>query len=155
MELSLITCNLDKSAGTTWNDGFSVVEPIKNNVPFSRCGRSASCWVFEYLWISSINKIVLTPLLKAFLALSTASLISLTPEVTAEISIKFAFVFVAISLASVVLPQPGVPHRIIEKSLFVLSKFKIGLFGDTTLLCPRNSSRVFGRKVSASGICLF
>ena len=43
----------------------------------------------------------------------------------------------------------------IENNLFVFNKFKSGLFCDTTLLCPKKSSRVFGRSNSASGTCLF
>lgn len=72
------------------------------------------------------------------MALSTDSLISFTPEVTAEISIKFAFVFVAISLARVVFPHPGVPQKISENSLFVFKRFKIGLLGETTYSVLKN-----------------
>ena len=53
--LSIKTWTLDISAGTTWNDGFSVVEPIKYSVPFSRYGNSASCCVLLYLWISLLK----------------------------------------------------------------------------------------------------
>ena len=118
-------------------------------------GKSASCWVFEYLCISSMNNIVFTPVLSADFACSTASLMSFTPEDTADISIKCAFVWVEISLARVVFPHPGVPHKISENSRFVFNKFNKGLFWATTLLCPKKSSRLLGRSSSANGTCLF
>ena len=40
------------------------------------------------------------------------ALISFMPEVTAENSIKFEFVLLAIILANVVLPTPGGPQKI-------------------------------------------
>ena len=59
---------------------------------------------------------------------------SFTPDVTAEISIKAASVFVAMSLASVVFPHPGGPQRTSENNLFVFKRFKSGLLDDITLL---------------------
>ena len=37
------TCDLERSAGITSNEGFSVVAPIKVIIPFSTAERSASC----------------------------------------------------------------------------------------------------------------
>ena len=102
-----------------------------------------------------MKRIVFIPVLRLSFALSTASLISFIPDVTAESSIKSAFVCLAIKRARVVFPQPGVPHNISENNLPVLSKFNHGLRSDITLLCPKNSSRVEGRISSARGICLF
>jgi hypothetical protein len=48
----------DRRALTTPNDGFSVVAPTRVTVPASTWGRSASCWVFENRWISSMNRSV-------------------------------------------------------------------------------------------------
>ena len=85
----------------------------------------------------------------------TKSVAAKKNTVTAEISINAALVFVAISLASVVFPHPGVPHKINENNLLVFNKFNSGLREDITLLCPKKSSKVLGLKISAKGICLF
>ena len=52
------------------------------------------------------------------MALSIASLISFTPDKTADIEINSDSIVFAITLAIVVLPTPGGPHRIIDGNLF-------------------------------------
>src|SRR5262245_22106511 len=77
--------------------------------------------------------------------------ISLTPESTAENATNRAPVLSAISDASVVLPVPGGPQRIIEwsspRSIAVLST----LPGPKRCSWPTTSSSVRGRMRSASG----
>jgi len=43
----------------TSKDGFSVVAPMRMIVPFSTCGRKASCWALLNRWISSTKRRVL------------------------------------------------------------------------------------------------
>ena len=55
------TLQRESTAALTANDGFSVVAPISVTVPFSTCGRKASCWLLLKRWISSTNRIVRLP----------------------------------------------------------------------------------------------
>ena len=48
----------ESSAETTSNDGFSVVAPTKVTVPFSTCGRMASCWALLKRCTSSTKRTV-------------------------------------------------------------------------------------------------
>src|SRR5687767_8860359 len=57
----------------------------------------------------------------------------------------------AMSRASVVLPTPGGPHRIIEWGLRASNASPSGLPGPSRWLCPTTSSSVRGRSRSASG----
>ena len=95
------------SALFTSKYGFSVVAPIKITVPFSTKGNNASCCNLLKRWISSINKIHFPDgFNKAFCAVSTAFLMSDTPEVTALILVNLYFVVSLITFASEVLPHP-------------------------------------------------
>ena len=101
----------------TSNDGFSVVAPISTMVPFSTWGRKASCCARLKRWISSTKRIVRCPRRPPSASASVITWrISLTPETTAENGTKRAPATSARRRASVVLPVPGGPHRIIEWS---------------------------------------
>ena len=78
-------------------------------------------------------------------------LISLMPLVTAENSMKLALVVSAMILASVVLPTPGGPQKIIELASSRSICTRSGLPGPTRCSWPTNSSRLRGRMRSASG----
>ena len=92
--------------------GFSVVAPISITVPFSTCGKSASCCNLLNLCISSINNITLpVGFSKIFCDFSTTLLISDTPDVVAFSVTNLFLVVFAITLASEVLPQPGGPQK--------------------------------------------
>ncbi len=98
---------------------------------------------------------------EACAAAAITCLISLMPLITAENSIKVAWVASAMILARVVLPTPGGPQRIMEpvfaepelaesaasRSIWTRS----GLPGPTRCSWPLNSSRLCGRMRSASG----
>ena len=84
-------------------------------------------------------------------ARSTASRISLTPPSTAEMAMNCASNASAIRRASVVLPVPGGPHRIIECSRPDSKATRSGLPGPSRWRWPITSSSVFGRSRSASG----
>ena len=99
------------------NDGFSVVAPISRIVPRSTYGRNASCCALLKRWISSTNRIVRECISAACPAAAITCLISLIPLMTAENSMKLALVVSAMILASVVLPTPGGPQRIMEPVL--------------------------------------
>ena len=107
----------DSSAPFTSNEGFSVVAPISTMVPFSTCGRNASCCPRLKRWISSTKRIVRRRRrARSVSASATTWRISFTPDSTAENATKRAPMTCAISEASVVLPEPGGPQRIIECS---------------------------------------
>ena len=74
-----------------------------------------------------------------------------TPEKTAEICSKYRFVCSAISLAIVVLPQPGGPQRINEDIRPVKSILPKGESSPNTCSCPTTSSSFRGRSRSAKG----
>src|SRR5256885_16678704 len=81
----------------------------------------------------------------------TASLMSFTPENTAESAMNSASNASAIRRARVVLPTPGGPHRIIECGLPESKARRRGLPGERRCSWPTNSSSDLGRKASASG----
>ena len=86
------TLQRDNNAPFTSNDGFSVVAPMSVMAPFSTKGRKASCWALLKRWISSMNTMVRCPVRLVASARFMASRISLMPLVTAEKSMKAAFV---------------------------------------------------------------
>ncbi len=99
----------------TENDGFSVVAAMRITHPFSTPGSSASCWALVNRWISSRKSTVETPKRSRSLsAFSITCRTSRTPAVTAESSTKRRLDPCAMACASVVLPVPGGPHRMIE-----------------------------------------
>ena len=73
------------------------------------------------------------------------------PLVTAEKSIKAALVLLAIIRASVVLPTPGGPQKIMEEIWSLSIKRRRTLPLPKRCVCPTYSSRVWGRSRAASG----
>ena len=115
--LSTWTFDRDSSAEFTSNEGFSVVAPIRTMSPASTRGRKASCCALLKRWISSMNRSVRAPpRRRASSASAITARISLIPESTALNATNRACVAVAISRASVVLPVPGGPQRMIDCS---------------------------------------
>ena len=141
----------ESSGAITSNEGFSVVAPIKVMFPASTCGRNASCCALLKRCTSSTKTMVRLPACRVRSAAAITSLISLIPVSTALNAINSDCVIRAISRASVVLPHPGGPHKIIEpissRSICVRSGFP----GPSNASCPVNSSSVRGRIRSASG----
>ena len=84
-------------------------------------------------------------------ARSTASRMSFTPPSTAEIAMNSSPNASAISRASVVLPTPGGPHRIIECGRPDSNATRSGLPGPSRCAWPITSSMFRGRIRSASG----
>src|SRR5262245_34427476 len=142
----------ERSAEFTSKDGFSVVAPTRTIVPFSTWGRNASCWARLNRWISSTKRIVRIPRrARSRSASPITSRISLTPDRTAEKATKRAPVTRAITDASVVLPEPGGPQRIIECSSPVSMAVRRTRPGPRRCSCPTISSIERGRTRSASG----
>ena len=145
------TLQRESNAPLTSKDGFSVVAPMRMMLPRSTNGRNASCCALLKRWISSTKTIVLRPKARSSSAWCITSLISLMPLVTAENVMNRAFVVRAITFASVVLPTPGGPQKIIEgttsRSIIPRSIFP----SPTRCDWPTTSSSVRGRRRSASG----
>ena len=78
---------------------------------------------------------------------------SLTPDSTADSAMKSASTDAAISRASVVLPTPGGPQRIIECMRPEASAEDSGMPGPTRWRWPITSDSDAGRSRSASGAC--
>ncbi len=76
---------------------------------------------------------------------------SAVPALTAESGTKRAPVSAAITRASVVLPVPGGPKKIIENSSARSMAARSTVPGPTTLSWPTNSLRLRGRIRAASG----
>ena len=153
--LSTNTFDRDSNAALTSNDGFSVVAPIRTMSPLSTRGRKASCWALLKRWISSTKTIVRLPVMRRRCsAVAMTSFTSLMPDSTALKATNSAFVRSAISRASVVLPVPGGPHRMIDcsRSRSIISRS--GRPGVTRSSWPTISSSDRGRIRSASGIGL-
>ena len=150
--LRTYTAARDSNAPLTSNDGFSVVAPIKVTSPRSTNGRNASCCALLKRWTSSTNRMVARPdCWRTFSACATASRISLTPDRTAESAMNSASNAFAIKRASVVLPTPGGPHRIIECNFPDSYATRSGLSGPSRCRCPTTSSSFCGRINSANG----
>ncbi len=150
--LSTTTRERESSAAFTSKEGFSVVAPIRTMSPFSTWARRASCCALLKRWISSMKTTVRRPSrsLRSSAARS-ASRTSFTPARTALIASKWAFVRRRITKARVVLPEPGGPQRMSERSWSCSMARRRGRPGPSTSSCPRISSRVRGRTRSASG----
>ena len=80
------------------------------------------------------------------------SLISFTPDKTAEIEIKCASIVFDITFAILVFPTPGGPHKIIEGRFPVSIATLRDLPLEKIAVWPTISSSVFGLNFSASGI---
>src|SRR6266542_621858 len=142
----------ERRAAFTSKDGFSVVAPIRMSVPFSTWGRKASCCPLLKRWISSTKRMVrLPPRARSVSASATTWRISLTPASTAEKGTKRAPATWAMRKATVVLPVPGGPQRIIECRRPSSSARRSTLPGPIRCCWPTTSSRLRGRIRSASG----
>jgi hypothetical protein len=82
---------------------------------------------------------------------STASRMSFTPASTADSTMNCASTACASSRASVVLPTPGGPHRIIECTRPDSNAARSGRPGPSRCCWPITSASVCGRRRSASG----
>src|SRR5207249_9072222 len=150
--LSTYTEVRESNAPITSKEGFSVVAPTKVSSPRSTKGRNASCCALLKRCTSSTKRMVRFPdVASASSARRTASLMSLTPENTAESAMNCASNASAIKRARVVLPTPGVPHRIIECGLPESKARRRGLPGPRRCSCPTNLSSDLGRRASAIG----
>ena len=99
----------------TSKNGFSVVAPTRITVPCSTPGSRASCCDFVNRWISSRKSTVRRSSSSSRrVAVASTPRTSLTPALTADSCSKAASVSSATSRASVVLPVPGGPQRIID-----------------------------------------
>src|SRR5262245_51249874 len=78
---------------------------------------------------------------------------SLTPDSTADNAMNSASHARAIKRASVVLPTPGGPHRIMECSLPARAATASGRPSPSRCVCPTTSCSRCGRMASASGAC--
>mmetsp|Transcript_24988 Transcript_24988/g.77863 ORF Transcript_24988/g.77863 Transcript_24988/m.77863 type:complete len:236 (-) Transcript_24988:134-841(-) len=133
-------------------DGFSVVAPMREMVPFSMSESSASCCAFDQRWISSTNRMVpCCEKLRVFCARVSSSRSSFTPALAAESVRKCRFVFDAITLAIDVLPHPGGPHKMSDGSLSCASAWRMVAFRAASW--PTSSSMSRGRMRSARGWC--
>ena len=148
-----ITCTRQRESSAEFNsnDGFSVVAPTNRIEPRSICGRNASCWVLLKRCTSSTNNTVRVPCVKRSSAAARICRTSGSPESTAEMARNSAFAYFASSSASVVLPQPGGPHRIIECTWPDSIARRNEAPSPSNRRCPTISSRMRGRIRSASG----
>ena len=136
------TFERESSAAFTSNEGFSVVAPIRTMSPDSTRGRKASCCALLKRWISSMKRIVRRPeRRRASSASAITSRISLMPDSTALNVMKCARVTFAITRASVVLPVPGGPQRMIDCSRSLLDRFAKRAAGRRGALPGRRTRR--------------
>ncbi len=142
----------DSSAEFTSKYGFSVVAPISVTIPSSTAGSNASCWALLKRWISSRKKIVRRPPeASRSRARSITPRTSARPAWTALSSSNAASDASAIRRASVVLPLPGGPCRIIEWGLPSSIARRSDDPGANSRSWPTNSSSVCGRIRVARG----
>ena len=129
-----------------------MVAPMRTMSPDSTWARRASCCALLKRWISSMKTTVRRPSRRRrSSAARRTSRTSFTPERTALIASKWAFVRRRITKASVVLPEPGGPQRMSERSWSCSIARRRGRPGPSTSSWPRISSSVRGRTRSASG----
>ena len=147
------TLHRDSSAPLISNDGFSVVAPMRMMLPFSTNGKNASCCALLKRWISSTNTMVFSPKRWFSSARVMTARISRMPLVTAEKSINVARVVRAMMRASVVLPTPGGPQKIMEEIWSLSISRRSTLPSPSRCVCPTYSSSVRGRRRAASGCC--
>ena len=141
----------ERSAALSSNEGFSVVAPTSTTVPSSITGRKESCCARLKRWISSTKSSVCRPLARLSRAASNTRFRSATPENTAEICSKARFVSPASKRATVVLPVPGGPQKIIEPSEPERIIRVSAPSSPVRCSWPTTSSRCVGRSRSASG----
>ena len=150
-DCSTYTAARESSALLTSNEGFSVVAPIKVSKPDSTCGKKASCCDLLNRCTSSTNRMVCRPCAFQICACSTTSRISFTPDKTAESATNWASKECATSRASVVLPTPGGPQKIMECMRRWANATASGWPSPSRCFCPMTSDRFCGRRRSASG----
>ena len=103
-------CDRETSGEFTWKYGLCVVAPMNLTTPRSMCGSSTSCWALLKRWISSMNRMVVSPRKsRQVRAWSIFARISATLDSTPLSDSKREPVVRAITLASVVFPVPGGP----------------------------------------------
>jgi hypothetical protein len=141
----------ESSGAITSKEGFSVVAPTSVTVPASTWGSRASCWARFRRCSSSRKSSVRSPACRSRCARSTAARISLTPAVTAESDSKRVRGREASTRASVVLPQPGGPHRIRDGSSPACSSEPSAAPSPRRCSWPRISDSARGRMRSARG----
>ncbi len=148
------TFERESSAAFTSNDGFSVVAPMSTMSPASTRGRKASCCALLKRWISSTKTIVRAPAAAAARLRRRHDLLDLLDagEHGAERARSAPAVISAMMRASVVLPVPGGPHRMIDCSRSRSIASRSGRPGARISSWPTTSSSVRGRMRSASGV---
>ena len=124
------------------------------SVPSSTWGSSASCWPLLKRWISSTNRTVAVPPRSIHSrARAMTARRSATPLMTADRVEYGASTWSAISRASVVLPTPGGPHRIIDTRVPRSSIRRSAPRSPMSASWPTTSARFAGRIRAASGAC--
>ena len=149
--LKVRTLARDRRAALSSKLGFSVVAPTRMTVPSSMTGRKLSCWARLNRWISSTNSRVWRPSMRRRRALSNTFFRSATPEKIAEICSKARPASPESSRATVVLPVPGGPQKIIEPSEPEAIMRASTPSSPVRCSWPVTSARFFGRRRSASG----
>ena len=86
-------------------------------------------------------------------AASMVARTSFTPAVTADMDAKCRSVWEAMTLASVVFPVPGGPHKMVDDSRSASISARSGAPGPTRCDCPTMSSKALGRIRAANGAC--
>jgi hypothetical protein len=142
------------SGAFTSKNGFSVVAPISVSRPSSTAGRSASCCALLNRWTSSRKRMVPRPSSAMRVrARPMTSRTSRTPADTADRATNSRSVCAATTRASVVLPVPGGPQRMIDDRRSVSMSARSGAPGPIRCAWPTISPSVPGRILAASGAC--
>ena len=141
----------ENSDALSSNDGFSVVAPISVIEPSSITGRKESCCARLKRWISSTNRSVPCPCARRTRAASKIFFSSATPVWIAESCTNVSLRLAPMRRATVVLPLPGGPQKIIEPSEGAASRRVNAPFGPVRCSWPETSAIDIGRSRSASG----
>ena len=149
--LNVSTRARDSSAALSSNEGFSVVAPISEIEPSSMTGRKESCCARLKRWISSTNSTVRRPCARRWRAASNSFFRSATPVWIADTWTNSASACAPTSRATVVLPVPGGPQKIIEPSESAASSRVSAPSGPVRCAWPATSESWRGRSRSASG----
>ena len=142
------------SGATTEKLGFSVVAPTSSTTRSSTAASSASCWVRENRWISSMNSTVRrgSEAARRRRATSMTPRTSLTPALSADSASNARPVAWEIRRASVVLPVPGGPCSTTDAGAAPSTRRRSGAPGASRWSWPTTSSRLAGRIRTASGV---
>ena len=128
-----------------------MVAPIRVTVPSSTAGSSASCWPRLKRWISSTKSSVPRPSRRRAAASANAWRRAWTPCPTADTGTSSSPPAAASRRPIVVLPVPGGPHRMADRTVPAAAMAAIGPSPSTRCACPTTSASVRGRIRSASG----